>query len=390
MFVVNSSKSPNYLLYQIPANCLLTLDSHLQQSIQQCSYQLPEISHSFPVMKHKPCLKITTVFLSHTLQTTRHPEQRCKQKHRLRLPPTLTILTLSQQTASDAGFPSACPADTDCPRPRRGPACSRGAGQSEFSCRCRTAGWARTWAGPRPAPPTARPPATGDSAAGGTAVPWPGCSPVNMMASQRLMTKFFLTSLFLAEQEWLMNTAEISISTHKTIKAILLKVWTANKKKNTHGGGWACWRGAHGKFEKTCSIFLSIVVELCTKFSPCCLHPQAQSRWLHTGCRCWGWTWPPGVLCSWGWLLHCLHSGMTAIRQRLPKGHTTGRKSAYGQSSHCHSWGDHHHMAHSWNDSLYSHCHSWRGSLHTVIHKVTVFTLPFMRRQSSYSPFMRW
>ena len=60
------------------------------------------------------------------------------------------------------------------------------------------------------------------------------------------------------------------------------------------------------------------------------------------------------------------------------------------QSSHCHSWGDHRHMAHSWNDSLYSHCHSWRGSLHTVIDEVTVFTLPFMRRQSSYSPFTRW
>jgi len=45
-----------------------------------------------------------------------------------------------------------------------------------------------------------------------------------MTASQHLMTKCFLTSLFLAEQQWLMNTAEISISTHKTIKAILLKV----------------------------------------------------------------------------------------------------------------------------------------------------------------------
>ena len=142
MFIVNSSKSPNNLPYPIPANCLLMLDSHLQDSIQQCSYQPPEISHYFPVMKHKPCLKITTAFPIHTLQTTRHTEQRCKQKQRL--PPALTVLTLSQQTASDAGSLSACPADTDCPRPQMGPACSRGAGQSEFSCRCRTAGWAGT------------------------------------------------------------------------------------------------------------------------------------------------------------------------------------------------------------------------------------------------------
>ena len=207
----NSSKSLNSAWYPTSAKCspvltpnsrnflLIPWNKTLSRSHYHCHCPHP-YSINLPI-RHTEYISVTG---TNWYRWEQHRE----------LPPALSVLTQSQPTASDAGALSSCPKDTDCPMPLRGPACSRGAGQIEFSCQCRTEGWAGTWAGQRPAPPTAGRPATGDSAAGETAALWPGCSPVTIMVNITILSWATMANKDCLNLNELWLTASIHISAH--------------------------------------------------------------------------------------------------------------------------------------------------------------------------------
>ena len=156
------------------------------------------------------------------------------------------------------------------------------------------------------------------------------------------------------------RTTVVQSHMDKTIKVQSVKVWTVGKDTKQQQQ-----RNKEGKYIEAGNVkrvrkvwenpteFFSQFVQQHKGFSPCYLCLPAQSRWPHTECHCWGWTWPPGVVCSWCWLLHCLGSGTTAIRQSLHgEGHTTGWKATYQDASK--RW--RHHTAHLCLVSLVRHC----------------------------------